>query len=55
MEENLWKISLFGYPKHGGIDVLCPKLLIGTKKKDQTNKRNYVFLTLYFHFCNIHV
>ena len=53
MEENLWKISLSGNSKKGGLDVLCSKLLTCIEKKNQTNKRNNVFLTVYFHFCNI--
>jgi len=48
MEENLWKISLSGNSKKSGLDVLCSKLLICTEKKNKTNKRNIVFLTVYF-------
>ena len=53
MEENMWKISLSGSLKKGGLDVLCSKLLICLEKKNPTNKWNNVFLTVYFHFCNI--
>ena len=54
MEENLWKISLSGNLKKSGLDVLCSKLLICTEKKNKTNKRNIVFLTVYFAFLQIY-
>ena len=48
MEENLWKISLSGNSKKSRLNVLCSKLFICTEKKNKTNERNIVFLTVYF-------